>query len=607
MGLATQIELGGHFPQQSAAADDRADLVPMESEDINHGSFRVRWGSDVEAAGLTLVKKAVNAGHGELFSSRASAAEALGGCVYPAPLGTVTKEKADGTRKHRLIQDLRINRVNSSVVLPERLVLPRPIDLASDLAALQARRREDEQLAVGIIDYADAFMSVPLSPAERRYNCAVLPEGLRRDRAPLHPHEPPEGRLVVWRVLGFGGRPNPLVFARVTSALMRAGQALLASRRDLEEHRIRSSSGLDATARIHLHVDDAAGTFLGRPAATQESFDALLLFWLIMGAPLSWPKVSLEPVASAGAPPFRWIGVDYDMVGQQARMRLPADFVSELAEMLEGFARRSGRVTDREASVLCGRAARVAYVAPAAAPFAAALRAALADSRGTALKRRRRGQHGEHAASRFAVAASWFLALLRDRPVPSMPEIRLERLVAAGGPPSLRAGACEAIIFDASPWGGGAVWVSGRTPQEIVTIDWTPQLCRTLGATRGDSACLTFFEALTLLIALQVWGCSGISSSWAVVGDNLGALTVAVSHRGRGDLAKVCREVALRQARFGLHLAVGHLPSRLNLWADPLSRLSAPSPAAVPVELAGLPRRTAPELEELFLVEPPGV
>ena len=91
----------------------------------------------------------------------------------------------------------------------------------------------------------------------------------------------------------------------------------------------------------------------------------------------------------------------------------------------------------------------------------------------------------------------------------------------------------------------------------------------------------------------------------AVVGDNIGALTVAVSRRGRGDLGKVCREVALRQARFGLHLAVGHLPSLLNSWADALSRLTAPQPAAMPPELAGLPRRPMPLLNELFQIEPP--
>ena len=93
--------------------------------------------------------------------------------------------------------------------------------------------------------------------------------------------------------------------------------------------------------------------------------------------------------------------------------------------------------------------------------------------------------------------------------------------------------------------------------------------------------------------------------SVAVVGDNVGALTVAVSRRGRGDLGKVCREVALRQARSGLHVAAGHLPSELNTWADALSRLSSPQPSQIPEELRHLPRRTLPPLRQLFRIEPP--
>ena len=88
--------------------------------------------------------------------------------------------------------------------------------------------------------------------------------------------------------------------------------------------------------------------------------------------------------------------------------------------------------------------------------------------------------------------------------------------------------------------------------------------------------------------------------------DNIGALTAAVSTRGRGDLARVCREIALRQARLGLVIAVGHIPSELNTWADALSRVHAPSPAAVPEELLRLTRRTPPHLGQLFSIEASG-
>ena len=210
MGLARPIAVGGHFPLLTDPPASTTDqLTPLTDHDVNHPSFMVVHGSDTEAAGVALVRAAVEAGFGELFVDRASASRALGGTVFPAPLGTVTKSRADGTLKHRLIQDLRLNKVNSAVTLPERLVLPRPTDLAADMADLRAAASPDAVLQLGIIDFADAFMSIPLHASERRFNCAEIAGGLRRQRAALHPAEPESGQLVVWRVLGFGGRPTP--------------------------------------------------------------------------------------------------------------------------------------------------------------------------------------------------------------------------------------------------------------------------------------------------------------------------------------------------------------------------------------------------------------
>ena len=105
-----------------------------------------------------------------------------------------------------------------------------------------------------------------------------------------------------------------------------------------------------------------------------------------------------------------------------------------------------------------------------------------------------------------------------------------------------------------------------------------------------------------MLAAVSLWCGAGQRSSVAVVGDNVGALTVAVSRRGRGDLGRLCRELALLQARLSLTVAVGHLASQLNTWADSLSRLHAPDPAQVPAELRDLPRRSWPRVTDLFRI-----
>ena len=505
-----------------------------------------------------------------------------------------------------MIQDLRANNVNAAVELPERMVLPRPLELAIDLAQMTSGSRQGDVTMIGIVDFADAFMSVPLAGPERRFNCAALPRDLRRERAPLHPREPQAGRVIAWRVLGFGGRPNPLVFGRITAVLMRLGQAILTARHDLRGD---AATGLaeesdeafvDAAARAHLYVDDAAVALCGEPEEVEEAFDLLLLAWLIMGAPISWPKVALTPITAET--PARWIGVDFSLARGAARMRLPPEFVSELLQQLREIRAEGGQVSDAAAARLVGRAGRVAFVVPCAAPFAASLRAALEDSRRTAKTRRRQEQRGSHSFQRFATAAAWFEALLCEGPVSTDGPLPLERVIRAEVPEDLVAGQCDAIVFDASPWGGGAILFEGRVPVEWIATEWTDELCTELRAERGQSAFLTFFEAFTVLAAVVRWCQSGRRSSVAIVGDNVGALTVAVSRRGRGNLGKICRELALFQAHRSISIAVGHLASGLNSWADALSRLAAPDAAEVPHELCTVSRGAWPQLSDLFKI-----
>ena len=60
------------------------------------------------------------------------------------------------------------------------------------------------------------------------------------------------------------------------------------------------------------------------------------------------------------------------------------------------------------------------------------------------------------------------------------------------------------------------------------------------------------------------------------------------------------------QARRFLAIVVGHVATKLNTWADALSRLPAPAPAEVPLDLRTLPRRAWPKLDDLFKIRPLG-
>jgi hypothetical protein len=169
----------------------------------------------------------LNAGFGLLFLDRAAAEEHLNAKVHPAPMGNIAKLKPDGSWKHRLIQDLRRKSVNDAVSLPEMQVLPRPIDHAIDVGLLSENVRRGEEVSVFILDFADAFMSIPLHPSEQCYNCTEVEFPLERQRDALLKNEVKKGKFVVWRVLGFGGKPNPLIYSRAASFAMRTAQALV--------------------------------------------------------------------------------------------------------------------------------------------------------------------------------------------------------------------------------------------------------------------------------------------------------------------------------------------------------------------------------------------
>jgi hypothetical protein len=181
----------------------------------------------------------------------------LGGQTHPAPLGNITKEKPGGEVKHRLIQDLRRNSVNSAVVLTERQVLPRPVDHAKDVALLSDGLRKGEVISTLVLDFKNVFMSIPLDKAERRFNCAQVAEPISLSRPKIEEQEASTGHFVVWRVLGFGGRPNPLVYSRAASFAMRSAQALLGPPVRSSQHARLSRS------RGQLYVDDPVWTHAG--------------------------------------------------------------------------------------------------------------------------------------------------------------------------------------------------------------------------------------------------------------------------------------------------------------------------------------------------------
>ena len=142
------------------------------------------------------------------------------------------------------------------------------------MALLTEIKGSNEILANLVLDFRDAFMSLPLHDQEQAFTASVVPEGLCRKRKALRPDEPNRGTVLLWRVLGFGAKPNPLVYARAASLAMRVGQALLGA-----PARASCSQRQLARALCQLYTDDTVCALTGAPSHVARSIDLLLVWW----------------------------------------------------------------------------------------------------------------------------------------------------------------------------------------------------------------------------------------------------------------------------------------------------------------------------------------
>ena len=417
----------------------------------------------------------VNDGYALLFESREDAAAWLGTDPVPSPLGDVVKLKPDESYKHRLIQDLKASCVNSTSTVPERQVLPRFTDHARDIALAS---QGGQEVGVFIIDFSNAFMTLPLARAEQPYNTSVAPHRVVRARLPLHPAEPESGKFLVWRVLGFGGHSNPLTYSRVACFAARSAQALL-----MED----SDDSPVAQGRLQLYVDDPALTLRGSMAQQQVAIDIVLLWWLCLGIPLAWSKGSFMN----GREAHEWIGVRFwSPEPGAATLSVSGSFLESLLEVACKFTDTSSRTASlRDAHLLCGKAGRLAQVVPAAKPFVGQLFAALAACLRSVSLGLREAPPRKVAKKRFKTAASWLVSLLQGHP------FRLEHTIFLQS--QLVPREVAHVEFDASPWGGAFVYFEGAEVMEYGITIWDSDSAAHLGILPGLPKWQTFWELAT--------------------------------------------------------------------------------------------------------------
>ena len=483
-----------------------------------------------------LLQAQADKGHCKFFDDMPSLCEYLGvESVVLTKLALITKPKADGTLKHRLIWDLLRSEVNGTVTLTERIVLPRIQDAVDD--ARHIRNATALPLEWLVLDIADAFHNIPMRDSERRFACGVV-----------------NGRLVVFEVLCMGGRSAPNIWGRYAALLGR----MLASIFCPDEF------------RNEIFVDDPLMAAAGTEERRDIIFTIALLFMQATGFPLAWGKGVLGTSVT-------WIGAQLTSSSDGIEVSIPEDKLESLLTQTKQL-NASVVASRRSVRSYCGKLSFIGGMVPYIRPFLSMVWAALssASSLPPALIHCRQ----------FRVALDWLQALLLGRHGPLVRTFPLAEVWSSEG---------DYIATDACPWGFAGVLFKNFAPIAWFASPLLEGDLRRFRAKRGDSGHNTTWEALALLVAIRLW-LPGTSVLARVRSDSLSALRSMVKLSSKSpNLNLVARELAL-DAVLGLYtigMAV-HIPGVSNKLPDDLSRMWAPEPHACPLELVDIPEHSLP-------------
>ena len=446
-------------------------------------------------------------------------------------LAMISKLRADGTSKRRLILDCRESQVNDRAHRGGRLVLPRPLDVVNDCLHMWKHGGPDSFLELLVLDYTDWFYMTPLHRSEQRYFVTAF-----------------KGKYIVFLSQTQGSRNAPVVCGRVAALLGRLTQGMMPEKQ----------------VRCHIYVDDPIGLFLGPRGTRDLHISVVICAWLILGLRLAFKK------ASRGLE-VTWVGYAFKLLnGKDPKVTVTgkAELMKEVEE-LNAKHLADNVVSVRDLRSFTGKANYVAGMIDAWRPFLADLYAVItAAGKGTS------APLNCVWTRQFRHTALWFRAFFSGENHALRREFRLATFLNKG----LRV----RIISDACPWGLGAVLLYNRAIIAYFSSALDKEDEEMAGVKIGDPSGQQVWEALALLQALKLW-----AKHWKregldlmVSSDSVTALSVMISLRqrpGSKGLATVVKEMALEFSRSSYRPRWHqHIPGIANDVADRLSRRFQP-------------------------------
>ncbi len=531
-------DTGGIFPPTGHRVVEDAEVSRL-SVDGEHWDNYTSAEDDPETV-LGLLDIMVGRGWASEYDSVREMAEALGESEVPLnKLGLLSKQRADGSWKHRLVWDLRRSGVNEILSQGQRVVLPHLFDVASDILEVGV---DDREVELVVLDVSDAFFHVRLNKKEQKFQGAMF-----------------RGRAFAFHYLIFGSAAAPTVWGRVAAWLGRSTQMLLPA----------------ASARMQIYVDDPLLTLAGTPAERRDNYHVAVLWWCCAGFALAWAKLSRGSAVD-------WVGARIAAVPGGAEISIPEKKVSEALNEVQGIKSRAMIPLSRLRKY-AGRLSFYAGLVWQLRPFLGPLWSVIADCTSASTGERVRWVH----TKRISWALDWHAAFFKR-------EMSLLRRKF------LRATSEDVVFFatDASPWGlGGVLFDSRGFPVQYFTSPLDAADETALEAKIGESKHMTLWEGLALLTALRLWVPAGTAETVrvSVKADSLGALLALAKAASKSpSLNRITMEMALDLAGMSSYLELTHIPGPTNVLPDALSRMSGPDPHVLPESLRDVHRVQAP-------------
>ena len=133
---------GNIFPPDKGSTDSAwADELMRDPAD--HENYK---SVDADVVAVPEIHRLINSGYVKTFEDLQSCTSWLGGSPLTSKLAMVSKERADGTIKRRLILDCRESGANLLAQKGGRVQLPRPTDLIDDALFLLSRAAQPEPI-----------------------------------------------------------------------------------------------------------------------------------------------------------------------------------------------------------------------------------------------------------------------------------------------------------------------------------------------------------------------------------------------------------------------------------------------------------------------------